>query len=647
MIIPTLNRYQKDRGGYLTEQDLRAVASELQVPLYRIQELVTFYPHYRTTPPPCVEVHVCRDMACHLRGSVRATEKVKAWAHEKYAESQVHVSEVSCLGRCDRAPAALVNEQLYVLKEEITGAISPTTSDDWADKLRQVIDERVQAAESKTPLAQLTLQPASDWDIARPKIGTWDMDVYKGQPSNYQAVRNYFLMRDIEVIDSTEADEAQRQGDAVKPRTRMLRPAEQVIEALKQANLLGMGGAGGKAYEKWRDVWQAETKTGQKYIVCNADESEPGTFKDRDLLLAAPHLTIEGMILAGLLVGATRGWIYIRHEYPEQAQKLREEIQRAKTDERVLGDNICGSGKSFELEVFVSPGNYICGEQTALIEAMEDKRAEPRIRPPALSTNGYKDQPTLLNNVETFAWVPAIMLRNQGGWFADQGRKSGPFVGKSGPLMRGKRLLSISGDVRKPGAYEVPTGIPLRELIDDYCEGLLPGKSLLAVAMSGPSNGLLPAKIPVSLLKRDFGKYYGTDIEELDVLDIPLDINVARELGIMIGAGIVVYGSGCDLLAEALCLSAFFQRESCGKCVPCRIGSQKITEMGFDVLHGKVQSDQLPVLKDTISKLSALMKATSICGLGQVAHEPMRSVVRYFPELLSTRPRPIRDKPFK
>ena len=613
MIIQALNRYQTVRGGYLTEDDLRAVAKELQVPLHKIQELVTFYPHYRTTPPPCVEVHVCRDMTCHLRGSVKTIEQLETWAHDTYGDA-VHVAGVSCLGRCDRAPAALVNEKLYVLKEDVLDSSASAGNRDWFKKLSQVVDEYVDGARSSSSTNNLKWKPASDWDIAKPKIGTWEMDVYAGKEKNYEAVRNYL--------------------NSPNPKL--------VIDNLERAGLLGMGGAGGKTFEKWRDVWQAESRSGEKYVVCNADESEPGTFKDRDLLLAATHLTVEGMILGGLVVGASKGWIYIRHEYPEQAQAIGEEIERAK-QQRALGDNIFGSGKRFDLEVFVSPGNYICGEQTALIEAMEDKRAEPRIRPPQLSTNGYKDEPTLLNNVETFAWVPAIMLREDGAWYAQQGLKTGPYVGRSGPSMRGRRLLSISGDICRPGAYEVPTGITLGELINKHCGGMLPGKELVAVALSGPSNGLLPAKIPGNLLKKDFAKYYPSSGDELDLMDLPLDINVAREFGIMIGAGIAVYGSGCDVLAEAMCLSAFFRNESCGKCVPCRIGSQKITELGFDVLEGKVRPSELPVLKETVSKLSEIMKVTSICGLGAVAHEPMRSIVRYFPELLekacqSTRP---------
>ena len=208
---------------------------------------------------------------------------------------------------------------------------------------------------------------------------------------------------------------------------------------------------------------------------------------------------------------------------------------------------------SFRLEVFVSPGNYICGEQTALIEAMEDKRAEPRNRPPELMTNGYQNQPTLLNNVETFSWVPAIMARSAGTWFADRGRKSGPYVTDVAESIRGMRFFSISGDVNRPGAYEVPTGIPLGELIDDYCGGMLPGKEIVAVALSGPSGGLLPPKIPIKALNRRFvEKHVPAGMTELDVRDIPLDINVARAMDIMIGAGIVIYGTGADVLLRSV-----------------------------------------------------------------------------------------------
>lgn len=584
MIIQALNARQKARGGYLTEDDLRRVASELNVALHQIEALVTFFPHYRTQPPPKVEVHVCRDMACHLRGSLELMQRLNGWARDNHAES-VHVSGVSCLGRCDRAPAAMINEKLYVLRGE--------------HELRTIIESHL-SQDSSYP-------PDTDLEHVRSKVGKWEIDAYQG-PSTYDCIREFVAAPD----------------------------AELVIKALETAGLLGMGGAGGRTYMKWNDVRQATGLT--KYIVCNADESEPGTFKDRDLLLAAPHLTIEGMILAALVVGASKGWVYLRHEYPEQAESVERELDRARRL-GALGNGIFGSQFSFSIEVFVSPGNYICGEQTALIEAMEDKRAEPRNRPPELMTNGYKNQPTLLNNVETFAWVPAIMQRSAGQWYAQQGKKSGPWVAADlSESIRGMRFFSISGDVSRPGVYEVPTGIPLGELIEDYCGGMADGKEIVAVALSGPSGGLLPPKIPVSALNRRFvEKHVPAGVTELDVRHIPLDINVSRALDIMIGAGIVIYGTGADVVSEAIACSRFFRNESCGKCVPCRIGSQKITEMGERLIQGTVSFDQLPPLRETATELSQVMKSASICGLGQVASNPIRTLLKYFPDEVSRR----------
>lgn len=583
MIIPALYRRQKIRGGYLTEQDMRAVAEELGEPLHKIQSLISFYPHFRTDPPPKVEVHVCRDMSCHLRGSVPLTERLEQWAHAKFGDN-VEVCGVSCLGRCDRAPAAMINEKLYVQRAEM--------------QLKEIIESYM----NDEP------EPAdTDSDYARKHIGKWDMDPYRGQPSTYEAVRAYSKQPD--------------------PKT--------VLDALETAGLLGMGGAGGRAYLKWTDVLRA--RGNQKYVVCNGDESEPGTFKDRDILLATPHLTIEGMILGGLVVGASRGWLYLRHEYPEQVDAFNQELERARSI-GALGRNIFGTVRNFDLEVFVSPGGYICGEQTALIEAMENKRAEPRNRPPELMTNGYQDQPTLLNNVETFAWVPAIMqgIGGQGPagkWYAEQGRKQGAWVADCSDSMKGKRLFSISGDLVRPGVYEVPTGIPLGELIDKYCGGLSQGKDILAVALSGPSGGLLPAKIPVSALNRNFvEKYVPAGVTHFDIRELPLDINISRAIGLMIGAGMVVYGTGANVIEEALACSRFFRNESCGKCVPCRIGSQKITEMGERIATGNVRGSELPVLKETALQLSQVMTATSICGLGQVASNPVRTLLTYFPD---------------
>lgn len=579
MIIPALHERQKQRG-YLRRSDLTEIANQFDIPLHRVNAVVSFFPHFRTSPPPKVSVQVCRDMSCHLRGSVSMTEELVAWAEQKY-EREVEVCGVSCLGRCDRAPAAMVQDQL------VAEADTP--------RLRQAVRSLADGQ---------PFQADSDWDTVKEKIGQWEMDVYQGE-GRYEAVQQY--------VNKGGSPEA-------------------VIGALEHAGLLGMGGAGGRAYLKWGDVRAAKASTGNKYVVCNADESEPGTFKDREILLAAPHLVIEGMILAGLVVGARKGWIYIRHEYHEQIEQCQAELARAY---RVgaLGKSLFGSRNQMDLEVFPSPGGYICGEQTALIEAMEDKRAEPRNRPPELMTNGLHDQPTLLSNVETFAWVPAIM-KDAGQWFASQGERAGRFAEAVADRMKGKRLFSISGDVNRPGVYEVPTGITLGSLIDEHCSGMRGGKAIAAVALSGPSGGLLPAKIPVEAFnQRALKDCVPEGTTTIDVRDLPLDIQVSRSLGYMLGAGIVVYGEGCDLLAEAVANSRFFRNESCGKCVPCRIGSQKITELGERMLVGEISAAELAEEGPSTIGLADVMQATSICGLGQVASNPIQSFLRYFPEL--------------
>ena len=576
MIIPALHDRQHRRGGYLTDADMRSIAEEVDVPLHRVHAVVSFFPHFRTTPPPKVSVHVCRDMACHLNGSVAMIDRLKK---SLAGSADIEVEGVSCLGRCDRPAAAMVNDHLVAAADD--------------QRLTEVAEKIIRGEEPTFD---------SDWDVCRDKVGRWDMDVDDGV-GKYEVVRRYV-----------------EKGDP-----------QSVLDALEHAGLLGMGGAGGRAYLKWGDVHRAEGTTGEKFIVCNADESEPGTFKDREILLTAPHCTIEGMILAALVVGASKGWIYVRHEYPEQIETCRKEIARA-VRLGACGRRIFGSDRDFELEVFPSPGGYICGEQTALIEAMENKRAEPRNRPPELMTNGLFNQPTLLSNVETFAWVPAIM-QDGGKWFADQGNKTTTLHAGASDRMKGKRLFSISGDLERPGVYEVPTGITLGELIDGHCGGMKDGRSIAAVAMSGPSGGLLPAKIPVDALSKRFvEKYVDAKVTHIDIRDLPLDINVSRAVGFMLGAGIVVYGEGCDVLAEAVANSRFYRNESCGKCVPCRIGSEKITAMGERLLAGEIDRQEFATFEPTALSLSEVMTATSICGLGQVASNPMQTFLRYFPE---------------
>jgi NADH:ubiquinone oxidoreductase subunit F (NADH-binding) len=288
----------------------------------------------------------------------------------------------------------------------------------------------------------------------------------------------------------------------------------------------------------------------------------------------------------------------------------------------VCGEDILGTGISFPVEVFESPGGYICGEQTALIEAMEDKRAEPRNRPPELQTNGLRDKPTLLNNVETLAWVPSILLRDDGQWYRDQGARG----------FQGRRFFSISGDVERPGVYEVPIGITLRELIESHAGGMRGGQALKAFAPSGPSGGFLPTKLPVEFLSKRFVNEKLGDATHFDILDMELDIGVARTMGLMLGAGLVVYGEGVNMVDQAISCLKFYRNESCGKCVPCRIGSQKLVEIGLGIRQGKYDTDKLEQLADTVGELAETMELTAICGLGTVAANPLVTLLRHFPQ---------------
>jgi NADH:ubiquinone oxidoreductase subunit F (NADH-binding) len=307
-----------------------------------------------------------------------------------------------------------------------------------------------------------------------------------------------------------------------------------------------------------------------------------------------PHLVIEGMIVAGLVTGATKGIIYIRHEYEEPREALHEEIQRCYR-ERLLGSSILGSELVFNLEIFISPGGYICGEESALLEALEGKRAEPRNKPPFPGTNGLWNQPTAINNVETFTLASAILV-NGVDWYKKQGINNVP----------GLKFVGISGDVARPGIFEVPMGTSYRDLIYKYAEGVTNGKPLLGFAPSGPSSGYLPAS----------------------QVDLPLDFNALAAAGSMVGSGaIVVCAEGRCMLDMALNATRFYRNESCGKCVPCRMGSQKLVDLLTDWTTGESAKDDMRVIEE----LFKAMRLTSICGLGQIIHAPLASVIRHFP----------------
>jgi NADH:ubiquinone oxidoreductase subunit F (NADH-binding)/NADH:ubiquinone oxidoreductase subunit E len=572
MIVQELHHIQS-RHRYLPEAELRKLAERTGMPLHRLHEVASFFPHFHLEPPPAVELSVCHDMACHQHGCADAKDAIERDLAAEIAAGRVAVRYASCLGRCDRPVAAVVNDRFFAAR-------SPSQLVTLA---REALAGRLPAADADSGYEPHANRP-------------WRIDPYDG-PGRYDAVRSFAVAPD----------------------------RERLVEELKTADLRGMGGAGVPAHQKWNDVWKA--KGDEKFIVCNADESEPGTFKDRELLTRHPHVVLEGVILAGLLTGATRGWIYIRHEYAEQIAIMKAEIRRAESLGG-CGPRIAGTSMGFPVEVFTSPGGYICGEQSALIEAMEDRRAQPRNKPPQLETNGLHDKPTLVSNVETFAWAAAIAIKG-GRWYADTGTGG----------CKGSRLFSISGDVVRPGVYELANGTSLRTLVEDLCGGT--PRPLKAFAPSGPSGGFLPARLPVAALSRGWEKRAPEDLvakvaagggTHLDILDVPLDLQRFRDLGLAIGSGLVVYDDSRDMASEAVNCSQFFRDESCGKCVPCRIGSQKIVEMGEELLTGRLDSGAFAGREALVNELTRAMEMTSICGLGMVAAKPFQSAIQFFPD---------------
>ena len=417
MLVRQLGAIQ-ERLGYLPREEIERLSARLDVPLHRIHEVITFFPHFRLQPPPDVAVHVCRDIACHLRGAPGCLASLEAVAGEFGGESRAKVESVSCLGRCDGAPAVLIElhrkgqpEQAWVLQR-------PAVSD-FAARLRAIVAAHLEGRD--VPLDAVDCSP-------RP----WRIDPYHRAADANASERFYQAAREFAAKLNVAGSETAR-----------LAVRTSLISELEQANLRSMGGAGTPASQKWRDVLEA--RGDEKYIVCNADESEPATFKDRELLLRTPDLIIEGMVLAALLVRARHGYIYIRHEYHDQIDTVNEALAVAR-GRGIIGSDSLGTGMSFDIEVFVSPGGYVCGEQGALIEALEERRAEPRNRPPQLETNGLFDKPTLLSNVETFAWVPAIALES-GKWYADSGRKGGPWYTAKGKTGGGG--LAVFLDMRR------------------------------------------------------------------------------------------------------------------------------------------------------------------------------------------------------
>jgi NADH:ubiquinone oxidoreductase subunit F (NADH-binding)/NADH:ubiquinone oxidoreductase subunit E len=544
-LIPALNAIQ-ERVGWLPRAELVSLSHEVHRPLYEIEGLISFYPHFRTDPPKPVQLRVCHDLSCWLRG---AQARIAALRERYGDDTETEIIEGSCIGRCDIAPAGTVNE-------------APVPLDDAGAAVEAARPGGNGGAGS--PPMRGGIPGGSGF---RPPGAIWPNDPYRAPGDRYAVLRSV-LTGDLDTAS--------------------------IIAALKDAGLRGMGGAGFPAGRKW-DLVAAQEAT-PKYVICNADESEPGTFKDREILAIQPYLVLEGLLLGMLAVGAEEGWVFIRHEYGPEEQVIRREIEWLR-ETGLVGPDAGGSGKRLSVEVFTSPGGYILGEESALLECMEGHRGEPRNKPPFPGTYGLHGKPTLMNSVETFAHIPIIATRGADWWNA-QGAPS-----RTGATHAGLKFFAVSGHVERPGVYCVPMGTTARELLD-LAGGVEGGRNLAAIQPGGASSNFIGP----------------------DMLDVELDFATLQAAGSMLGSGaMVVMAEGTGLLAAAVNVLRFFRDESCGKCVPCRVGSAKAHIILDDLLkRGGGPADVNGEVRD----LAEVMRRTSICGLGQVALGPVSSVLK-------------------
>lgn len=365
-----------------------------------------------------------------------------------------------------------------------------------------------------------------------------------------------------------------------------------VIEEVLRSGLRGRGGGGYPTGLKWTTVAKADAKL-RKYVICNADEGDPGAFMDRSVLESDPHRVLEGMTLAGYAIGARRGYIYVRGEYPLAVARLKKAINQARRL-GVLGDGICGTTFDFQIDIRLGAGAFVCGEETALIASVEGKRGQPRPRPPYPAEFGLWGEPTLINNVETFANVAPI-IRNGGDWYAGIGTEKS----------KGTKVFALAGSIVNTGLIEVPMGIPLKEIVFEIGGGIPGGHQVKAVQTGGPSGGCIPA----------------------DYFDTPVDYESLVKLGSIMGSGgMIVMDETSNMVDVARYFMEFCKTESCGKCVPCRVGTVQMYDLLDQIYRGEGTRFELKLLEN----LCKMVGEMSLCGLGQTAPNPVKSTLRYF-----------------
>ena len=550
-LLPALHAAQQFYG-WIPESVAAEVGRALGVPLADVYGVIDFYAMFNRRPAGRTVVRVCSAPVCALAGANTVADALcrhlRIEPGEVSPDGAFTVEHAPCLGLCDHAPALLVGEATI-------GHADPA----------QVAGICALSGERAV-------------SFVGGDIRSLTSNCGQGHPTSL-------------------ADYRTRRGYAALKQTLMMMP-QGVLAEVKAAGLVGRGGAAFPTGVKWEGAANAPGQP--KYIVCNADESEPGTFKDRILLEDDPHRTIEGMIIAAYAVGARQGYVYVRGEYPHAFKVMSEAVAEAR-QAGIIGGNILDSGLSFDIEMRLGAGAYICGEETALLESIEGKRGMPRIKPPFPTTHGLFGKPTVINNVETFCNVPLILERG-----ASEYRKMGTDR-SSGP-----KLFCVSGQIERPGLYEVPFGATLRHLLYDLAGGLKLGRKLQAVLFGGAAGAFATEK-------------------DLDVI---LSFEHLSAAGLPLGSGaVMVFDDSADMRDVLKRIAHFFADESCGKCYPCQLGARR----QYEILDRVATGFPVPGDRERLSDVGSTMIDASLCGLGQTAATAVLSGMKLWPEIFDKR----------
>ncbi|MCI8415184.1 MAG: NADH-quinone oxidoreductase subunit NuoE [Ruminiclostridium sp.] len=629
--------------GYLPQEVIYHVAERTGSSPAKVMGVATFYSYFRLEPMGTYQIMLCQGTACHVNGAdnirVAITQELGIQDGQTTEDGMFTLNEVACLGCCSLAPVMMINGETYgnLTPEKTIKILRDLRKRESGEGIRLMVGQGscgVSAGAARVAKVLSGHMTATD-NFTVHKTGCIGMcylepivDIYEGDKMLHRLVRvtetdalaiveavrkkdfsklepmfisdedarflkkqKRVALRNCGIIDPTSIDDyIQKDGYKALDKALHMKP-EEVIEEVKVSGLAGRGGAGFPTWFKWNAARTAEGEN--KHLICNADEGDPGAFMDRAVIESDPHNLIEGMLIAAYAIGAKDMFVYIRAEYPLAVEHLGKAIEQAR-GRGLLGENILGTDFSCDLSIKIGAGAFVCGEETALIESMEGKRGMPRLKPPFPAQNGYLNEPSNINNVETFANVPWI-INNGGAAFSAMGTENS----------KGTKVFALTGKARRGGLVEVPMGNSLKDIIFDIAGGIKEDRKYKAVQMGGPSGGCIPAELA----------------------DTPIDYKALSATGAIMGSGgMVVMDETTCMVNMARFFLDFTAKESCGKCVPCRIGTTRMKEILDRICEGQGQEGDIELLEE----LCVSIRDGALCGLGQTAPNPVLTTIRYF-----------------